>query len=213
MSACNRRFMAKHLPVHYDLPMPEVTQLLNSIGLGDEQASVQLLPLIYDELRRLARFHMAQERAEHTLQATALVHEAYLRLVGNEHCAWDNRGHFFAAAAEAMRRILIEHARGKQAQKRGGEYRRIELDENFPPIAAPCESLDDLLALDEALDRLAKEQPAKAELVKLLYFAGLNLEEAAAAQGISRTTAYRNWQFAREWLYDAMDGNDGELTK
>jgi RNA polymerase sigma factor (TIGR02999 family) len=187
--------------------MPEVTQLLNSIGLGDERASVQLLPLIYDELRRLARFHMAQERAEHTLQATALVHEAYLRLVRDEDSAWDNRGHFFAAAAEAMRRILIDHARGKHAQKRGGKYQRIELDENFPPIASPCESLDDLLALDEALDRLALDYPAKSELVKLLYFAGLNLEEAAAAQGISRTTAYRHWLFARAWLHDAITGD------
>jgi RNA polymerase sigma factor (TIGR02999 family) len=150
---------------------------------------------------------MAKERAEHTLQATALVHEAYLRLVGDEKAPWDGRGHFFAAAAEAMRRILIEHARRKKAAKRGGNHEQVVFDEVLPAIAAPCDNIDDLLALDEALDRLAAESPDKAELVKLLYFVGLNLEQAAAAQGISRTTAYRHWLFARAWLHDAMNGN------
>jgi RNA polymerase sigma factor (TIGR02999 family) len=186
--------------------MNEVTRILNAIDQGDSQAAEKLLPLVYEELRRLARAQMSQERTEHTLQATALVHEAYLRLVDTEDAPWDGRGHFFAAAAEAMRRILIEHARHKQTLKRGGEYQRIELDENFPPIVAPCESADDLLALNEALDRLALSHPDKAELVKLLYFAGLNLEEAAAAQGVSRTTAYRHWLFARAWLHDAIAG-------
>jgi RNA polymerase sigma factor (TIGR02999 family) len=184
--------------------MSDVTRLLQAIDRGDSQASAELLPLVYDELRRLARSHMANERAEHTLQATALVHEAYLRLRGDDAPRWDGRGHFFAAAAEAMRRILIEHARAKNAAKRGGHHQRIDLDDAPPPIACPCENLDELLALDEALDRLAQADAAKAELVKLLYFAGLNLEEAAAAQGISRTTAYRHWQFARAWLHDAM---------
>jgi RNA polymerase sigma factor (TIGR02999 family) len=186
--------------------MSEVTELLAAVERGDSQATAELLPLVYDELRRLARGHMAQERAEHTLQATALVHDAYLRLVGDVSQRWDGRGHFFAAAAEAMRRILIEHARRKNALKRGGHRERIELNDELPPIASPCDNVDDLLALDEALDRLAAEDPDKAELVKLLYFAGLNLEEAATAQGISRTTAYRHWLFARAWLHDAITG-------
>jgi RNA polymerase sigma factor (TIGR02999 family) len=164
-----------------------------------------LLPIVYEELRRLARAHMANERAEHTLQATALVHEAYLRLIGNTEPHWDSRGHFFAAAAEAMRRILVEHARGKQAHKRGGHQRRVELGD-IPAIVSPCDNVDDLLALNDALDGLAAEAPDKAELVKLLYFVGLNLEEAAAAQGISRTTAYRHWLFARAWLHNAIAG-------
>ena len=184
--------------------MGPVTQILSAIERGDTQAAEKLLPLVYEELRRLARSHMANERAQHTLDATALVHEAYLRLVGDTDAHWDGRGHFFSAAAEAMRRILIEHARAKHALKRGGERQRVELDDDFPQIASPCDNVDDLLELDEALEELAKVDSAKAELVKLLYFAGLNLEEAAAAQGISRTTAYRHWQFARAWLHDAM---------
>jgi RNA polymerase sigma factor (TIGR02999 family) len=184
--------------------MSEVTQLLQAIREGDDQATAKLLPLVYDELRRVARAHMARERAEHTLQATALVHETYLRLIESAEPGWDGRGHFFAAAAEAMRRILIEHARRKSAKKRGGDGQRVELDEEYLPIVAPCQNVHDLLALDEALDRLALEHPKKAELIKLLYFAGLNLETAADAQGISRSTAYRNWLFARAWLLDAI---------
>jgi RNA polymerase sigma factor (TIGR02999 family) len=186
--------------------MSEVTRLLMAIEQGDSHASAELLPVVYEELRRLARSRMAQERAEHTLEATALVHEAYLRLIGEEDARWDGRGHFFAAAAEAMRRILIEHARRKHALKNGGQREQVELDDDLPPIASPCDNVDDLLALDEALERLAQQDPSKAELVKLLYFAGLNLEEAAAAQGISRTTAYRHWLFARAWLHEAISG-------
>ena len=184
--------------------MSEVTQLLAAIERGDSQATTELLPIVYEELRRLARAHMAYERAEHTLQATALVHEAYIRLVGDTEARWDGEGHFYAAAAEAMRRILIEHARGKHALKRGGERQQVPLKDDFLLISSPCDNIDDLLELSEALDRLATVDAAKAELVKLLYFAGLNLEEAAMAQGISRTTAYRHWQFARAWLHDAM---------
>lgn len=183
--------------------MSEVTQLLQAIGNGDAQATAQLLPLVYDELRRIARHRMNNERAEHTLQATALVHEAYLRLLGDSNPQWEGRGHFFAAAAEAMRRILIEHARTKQAIKRGGRLDRVELDD-FPAITGPWDKIHDLLSLNEALIRLEQEDAAKAELVKLLYFAGLNLDEAASAQGISRSTAYRHWLFARAWLFDAM---------
>jgi RNA polymerase sigma factor (TIGR02999 family) len=183
--------------------MSDVTQLLAAIERGDSRATDELLPLVYEELRRLARAHLANERAEHTLQATALVHEAYIRLIGNISPDWDGRGHFYVAAAEAMRRILIEHARRKHALKRGGERQQVPLDD-IPQISSPCDDIDDLLDLNDALDRLAMVDAAKAELVKLLYFAGLNLEEAAIAQGISRTTAYRHWQFARAWLHDAM---------
>jgi RNA polymerase sigma factor (TIGR02999 family) len=186
--------------------MSDVTRILNEIRQGSSQASAELLPLVYQELRRLARAQMAQERANHTLQATALVHEAYLRIIGDDDPSWDGRGHFFAAAAEAMRRILIEHARRKNSLKQGGQNHRVDLDEEIPPIASPCESVHDLLALDEALDRLSAADAGKAELVKLLYFAGLNLDEAAAVQGISRTTAYRHWLFARAWLHDAIAG-------
>src|SRR5262245_55684933 len=138
--------------------MSDVTRLLSAINQGDRRAAAELLPLVYQELRRLARARMAQERAGHTLQATALVHEAYLRLAGGA-AGWDGRGHFFAAAAEAMRRILIEHARRKQAVRHGGELHRVELDEDLVPISSPCDQVDDLLALDEALSRFAKEDP------------------------------------------------------
>jgi RNA polymerase sigma factor (TIGR02999 family) len=196
----------------------EVTQLLAAIGRRDAHASDRLLPLVYDELRRMARARMAGEKAGHTLEATALVHEAYLRLLGNagdgkdgnDGPAFDGRAHFFAAAAEAMRRILVDHARRKHAAKRGGDGARVELDdEHLPPITAPCHQVDDLLALDEALDRLATEDPAKAELVKLLFFAGLSLGEAAAALGLSKTTAHRQWTYARAWLLEAMERGGG----
>jgi RNA polymerase sigma factor (TIGR02999 family) len=203
--------------------MSEVTRLLDLVREGDQQAAAELLPVVYQELRRLARSRMAAERADHTLQVTALVHEAYLRLVGDQardgapsECgasAWDCRGHFFAAAAEAMRRILIEHARAKQAIKRGGNRTRVELDDGLPPIVIPAGNVEDLLDLNDALDKLAHQQPDKAELVKLLYFAGLNLEDAAAAQGISRTTAYRRWLFARAWLFDAMGGRNEQASR
>jgi RNA polymerase sigma factor (TIGR02999 family) len=184
--------------------MSDVTRLLAAISDGDAQATSELLPLVYEELRRLARAHMAHERPDHTFQATALVHEAYMRLLGpagaDQH--WNSRGHFFSAAAEAMRRILIDSARSKQRIKRGGERSRVDLDDACCVTKAPS---DDLLALDEALTRLAVESPAKAELVKLRYFAGLTLEEAAAAQDISLATAKRHWAYARAWLYNALE--------
>jgi RNA polymerase sigma factor (TIGR02999 family) len=163
------------------------------------------LPLVYDELRRIARAQMAQERVGHTLQATALIHDAYLRLVQGSSERWENSRHFIAAAAEAMRRILVEHARRKKSLKRGGRHGRVGLDDDhLPPICSPCDDIDDLLSLDEAVDRLSREDPTKAELVKLLYFAGLNLDQAAAALGIPRTSAYRQWIFTRAWLCAAM---------
>jgi RNA polymerase sigma factor (TIGR02999 family) len=173
------------------MAISEVTRLLAAIDQGDSQATAKLLPIVYEELRRLARAHMANERAEHTLQATALVHEAYLRLIGNADPNWNSRGRFFAAAAEAMRRILIDHARRRNTLKRGGASHRVELGDDFSAIISPCDNVGDLLALNDALDRLAAEAPDKAELVKLLYFAGLNLAEAAVAQGISRISRWR----------------------
>jgi RNA polymerase sigma factor (TIGR02999 family) len=192
--------------------MSDVTQLLSRIESGDSAAAAQLLPLVYDELRRLARAQMANERAEHTLQATALVHEAYLRLVGDADPQWDGRGHFFAAAAEAMRRILVDHARVKNSLKRGGNFERVDLDD-FPPIVAANSDFAEVLELDAALDRFAQEDPAKAELVKLVYFGGLNLSEAAAARGISRVTAHRHWVYARAWLRDAVGGKSENVPQ
>jgi RNA polymerase sigma factor (TIGR02999 family) len=184
--------------------MSEVTQLLNDVAAGDPHAAGRLLPLVYDELRRLAAQRLAQERPGQTLQATALVHEAYLRLVGhgNEQ-PWNGRGHFFAAAAEAMRRILVENARRKQSLKHGSDLSRQALDEE--QIAAP-EPREDLLALDEALTRFATTNQQAAELVQLRYFAGLTLPEAAEALGISSRTAGRLWAFARAWLRREIEG-------
>jgi RNA polymerase sigma factor (TIGR02999 family) len=182
--------------------MADVTQLLNDIQQGDPHAAEQLLPLVYDELRRLAAEKMAQEKPSQTLQATALVHEAYLRLVGDQQ--FDGRGHFFAAAAEAMRRILINRARDKGRQKRGGEWQRLDLDSlSVADEASP----DETLAVDEALQRLEQHNKPCAELVKLRFFAGLTMDEAAAALGIAPRTAHRYWAFARAWLYDALSPN------
>ncbi len=176
----------------------EVTHILSAIEHGDPKASEQLLPLVYRELRRLAQQRLAREKPGQTLQATALVHEAYLRLVeGEEAQRWNSRGHFFAAAAEAMRRILIENARRKRTEKHGGLLQRQDLDDI--DIAAPASS-QDLLALDEALAKLEAEEPVKAQLVKLRYFAGLAEDEAASVLGISRTSAQRYWRYAKAWL-------------
>jgi RNA polymerase sigma factor (TIGR02999 family) len=179
--------------------MSDVTRILTAIDDGDPEAAAKLLPLVYDELRRLAAARLAHEKPGQTLQATALVHDAYVRLVGDASPQrWNSRGHFFAAAAEAMRRILVENARRKAALKQGGDRRRVDLDTQCATIEPP--SLD-LLALDEALTRLAGIEPAKAELVKLRYFAGLTMPEAAAAMEVSLATAERYWTFARSWLY------------
>jgi RNA polymerase sigma factor (TIGR02999 family) len=182
--------------------MADVTQILNAIEQGDPHAAADLLPLVYDELRQLAAARLVDEKPGQTLQATALVHEAYLRLVGNAPgVQWNSRGHFFAAASEAMRRILVDNARRRQAGKRGGEMHRVDLDA-AAPAAPPDESAaDDLLALDEALRQFEAEEPSRARLVKLRYFAGLSIPEAAAALGISVATAKRHWVYARSWLY------------
>jgi RNA polymerase sigma factor (TIGR02999 family) len=182
--------------------MSEVTRILSAIEHGDPHAAGQLLPVVYDELRKLAAQKLTQEKPGQTLQATALVHEAYLRLVDTGQAPhWDGRGHFFAAAAEAMRRILIDQARRKRCAKHGGGRKRIDLSEGLS-LSEPAD--DDLLALDEALAKLALEEPAKAELVKLHFFAGLSLEEAGRILGIAHRTAKRHWAYARAWLYAAV---------
>lgn len=178
--------------------MSDVTQILSQIEDGDGQAAEKLLPLVYEELRKLAAAKMAQENPGQTLQATALVHEAYIRLVDTEEVQhWDSRGHFFSAAAEAMRRILVEQSRRKAGPKAGGRHQRIELSQVDPQMPVP--QLD-LLALSDALDRLAETYPRIAELVKLRFFAGLTREQAAAAIGVSGTTADDDWAYAKGWL-------------
>jgi len=195
--------------------MTNVTTILGAIEQGDPHAAEQLLPLVYEELRRLAAQKMNQEKPGQTLQATALVHEAYLRLVMDGGATqpggwqWDSRGHFFAAAAEAMRRILVDNARRKQRVKHGGEHRRVDLQDHDVAEEPPA---DDILALDGALTRLAEEDPTAAKIVQLHYFAGLPIEQVAETMGISRATAYRQWSYARAWLRCVMDG-EGDLPE
>jgi len=184
-------------------PMSDVTRLLDAAGAGDPQAAADLLPLVYSELRRLAAARLAAETPGQTLQPTALVHEAYLRLVGDQR--FDGRGHFFAAAAEAMRRILVDAARRKGRDKRGGDRRRLELDDYEATAGLPA---DEILALDEALTRLAADDPEAARVVQLHFFAGLSIEQTAESLGVSRATAYRQWSYARAWLRCAMGGED-----
>src|SRR5277367_4229116 len=183
--------------------MSEVTRILSAIEQGEPDSAGQLLPLIYDELRKLAAQRLAREQPGQTLQATALVHEAYLRLVdGNKAAHWNSRAHFFGAAAEAMRRILVDQARRKQAEKRGGKSRRVPLDAADVGFASPA---DELLDIDEALTRLAAEDPQAARLIQLRYFAGLSLEDAAEVVGISRSAAYEHWSYARVRLKTLLD--------
>jgi RNA polymerase sigma factor (TIGR02999 family) len=184
------------------LCMSEVTRILSAIEQGEQHAAEQLLPLVYEELRRLAAEKLALERRGQTLQATALVHEAYLRLVDVEKVqSWDSRGHFFAAAAEAMRRILVENARHKKRLKHGGGFKRVHLDPLDLLDAGACA---DLVALDEALERLAAEEPAAAQVVQLRYFAGLTIAQTAAALGLSVRTANRHWAYAKAWLFEQL---------
>ena len=188
--------------------MDAVTKALAAIGRGDPQAAGQLLPLVYEELRKLAAQRLAQEKPGQTLEATALVHEAYLRLVDTEKVQhWNSRGHFFAAAAEAMRRILVDQARRKQSQRRGGLLGRFELRDD-DRVDVPVD--DELIDLDEALAKLASADPQAAELVKLRVFAGMTIEEAAQAQGTSARTAKRNWAYARAWLGRRLAAYDGQ---
>ena len=182
-------------------PAPNVT------GQGDAPAADVLLLLVYEELRKLAANRMASEAAGHTLQPTALVHEAWIRLISGDSQQFENRAHFFAAAAEAMRRILIDHARRKSARKHGGGFERVDLEQ----IDVPASAEDDtLLRVNESLDGLAREDPKAAELVKLRFFTGLSVEEAAGVLGITDRTARRYWRFARAWLLDALSGSAKE---
>lgn len=183
--------------------MSPVTQLLDAAAGGNRQAAADLLPLVYVQLRALAAQRLAHDKPGQTLQPTALVHEAYLRLVGGQQ--FDNRGRFFAAAAEAMRRILVETARRKSRVKHGGDHRRVNIEDHDLPAASQP---DEILALDEALARLAEEDPAAAQVVQLHFFAGLSIEEVADAIGVSRATAYRQWTYARAWLRCAIDGDE-----
>jgi RNA polymerase sigma factor (TIGR02999 family) len=186
--------------------MSEVTRILSAIEQGDTHDAEQLLPLVYDELRKLAAQKLAREKAGQTLQATALVHEAYLRLVrSDKDQQWDSCRHFFAAAAEAMRRILIEQARHKQSVKDGGVLQRVPLDEGASLVAPEGAPGEDLLALDEALQQLEAEDPVKARLVKLRFYAGVSLEDAAEVLGVSTATAKRYWVYARSWLYGKLN--------
>jgi RNA polymerase sigma factor (TIGR02999 family) len=187
--------------------MNDVTRILSSIERGDSEAAERLLPVVYDELRKLAAQRLAQEKPGQTLQATALVHDAYLRLVGTEDPGWNSRGHFFAAAAEAMRRILVENARRKATVKAGGGRERVDLVDVEPAIADPRV---DLLALDEALTALEARDRRKADLVRLRFFAGLTVEQAAAALGVSASTADNDWAYAKGWLRMAMLGGDAD---
>ena len=181
--------------------MSDVTRILTAIEQGDAKASEELLPLVYHELRRMAAYKMSNEPAGHTLQATALVHEAWLKLVDSPSQSWQNRAHFFGAAAEAMRRLLIARARRKHTQRRGAGAAHLDVDE--VEIATPAPA-DELLALNEALDRFAAQEPRQAELVKLRYFVGLKIEEAAEVLGISEATAKRWWAYARAWLFNEI---------
>jgi RNA polymerase sigma factor (TIGR02999 family) len=187
----------------YDGLMPDVTQLLHAIGQGNSNVSAELLPIVYDELRKLAAQKLAQEKPGQTLQATALVHEAYMRLLGADRAeqSWNSRGHFFGAAAEAMRRILVESARRKQRIRHGGELQRVEFDEQ---LSISIGSDADLIALDELLKQLADEEPEVEQVVKLRYFAGLTIEETAQALQLSVRTVNRHWAYGRAWLYERL---------
>jgi len=198
LQACYHEFWTgdeRHLFLR--ISMTDVTRILNAIEQGDAKAADELLPLVYEELRLLAAQKMSQELPGQTLQATALVHEAYIRLVGSEAQNWSGRTHFFAAAAEAMRRILIDNARRKQRIKRGGGRKRSDLDDIDIAIEGPSY---DLIALDEALEKLATKDKVKADLVKLRYFAGLTGKQAAKVLGISHSTADEHWAYVRAWL-------------
>ena len=188
-----------------EVAVSEVTLILNALEQGDDKAVDRLLPVVYQELRHLAAQKLANERPGHTLQATALVHEAYLRLVGSDNKSFQSRAYFFGAAAEAMRRILIENARRKQRLKRGGNHQRVDIQDHDLAIEAPC---DNLLALDEALNELAETDKIKADVVKYRYFAGLTMEQIAQILNISRAAVQRHWTYSRAWLYNKIRSSE-----
>lgn len=185
----------------------DVTSLLDRAGRGDRVATAELFPLVYDELRKLSEHFLAGEAAGHTLQPTALVHEAYIRLVGPGDMTWENRRHFFGAAAKAIRRILTDHARAKHRMKRGGDHKRLSLDDVTPSVS---DGEIDFVGLDEALAKLATMDPQMANLVELKFFAGLSVEDIARSMGVSESTVARDWRFARAWLHRALEGESAE---
>jgi RNA polymerase sigma factor (TIGR02999 family) len=185
----------------------EITTLLVASSAGDRQAMDQLMPLVYDELRRLAQSYLRSERPGHTLQGTALVHEAYLRLIDQKQVKWQNRAHFFALASQMIRRILVDHARGHKAAKRGSGAPKLSLDE---AIGVPAKTDVDLIALDDALNALAKLDPGQSRIVELRFFGGLSIEETAEVVGLSTATVNREWSAARAWLFRQMSRGAGE---
>ncbi len=190
---------------------PDITRMLRDCGDGDDSVIDSLLPVVYDELKRLAESHLQRERPDHTLQATALVHEAYLRLVDQTRVEWRNRAHFFALAAKAIRRILIDHARGKKRDKRGGGRKALSLDSAL--TICQDETATDLLELDDALTRFAENDPGKARVVEMRFFGGLSNEETAAILGVTSRTVERHWQYARAWLYREMTSSGTDVKR
>jgi RNA polymerase sigma factor (TIGR02999 family) len=188
----------------------DVTQILSRLGQGDDRAVDELFPLVYQELRAIARRKLKGERPGHTLQATALTHEAYLKMLGDLEVEWKNRVHFYAIAARAMRQILVDHARAKQRKKRGGDWQRVTLD---PSIIGESNQPLDLIALDAALEKLAGVDPRKARVVELLYFGGLNVNEVADALEISSRTVERDWRFSRLWLLRELQTEAGDAGR
>ncbi len=190
------------------MPQPsDVTQLLKDASDGNRQAFDQLLPLVYDELRRLAQSQLRSERAEHTLQATALVHEAYVRMVDLTRVQWRDQAHFFSVASQAIRRVLIDHARARGAQKRAGDRQQLSLDES---LAITADASANLLELDEALDRLAQQHPEKATVVEMRFFGGLTNDQVAEVLDITTRTVERHWAYAKAWLFREIgEGRDG----
>ena len=184
-----------------DERQPEITRMLRAWSGGDREAVDTLMPLVYDELHKVAAQYLRKQRPDHTLQPTALVHEAYLRLIGQNEIDWQNRAHFFGVAAQIMRRLLVDHARKFNAEKRGHDFQKLSLDEN---IDRAVERSSDLIALDEALKSLAEFDEQKARLVELRYFGGLSIEETADVLGVTPTTIKRHWRFAKAWLYEEM---------
>jgi RNA polymerase sigma factor (TIGR02999 family) len=193
-----------------DSPQPDVTALLSDLSQGDQKAAEKLIPVVYDELKRLARSYMRRERAGHTLQTTALVHEAYLKLVCQQSTNWQSRSHFFGIAAKLMRRILIDHARGHLREKRGGAKVVVPLNEAL--VFSP-EHSEDLVKLDEALERLSKLDTRQSRIVELRFFGGLSIEETSEFLGVSPKTVKRDWAVAKVWLHGELRHSDGDVPK
>ncbi|MGA3092126.1 MAG: sigma-70 family RNA polymerase sigma factor [Terriglobales bacterium] len=191
-------------------PHEDVTLLLNKLGDGDQNAAVQLVPLVYEELRKMASRHLRHERPGHTLQATALVHEAYIKLAGQRDAQWQNRAHFFGVASQLMRRILVDYARAQLRNKRGGKQQKVSLDDVL--LVSP-DRVDELLVVNDALARLEAMDPRQGRIVELRYFGGLTLEETAEVLHVSSKTVLREWNLAKAWLYGNLKENDADDSR